>query len=194
MPPISDAPSSGGDLRCFFPLVRTVQSEIQPHKRYIIPEHQFGFRSQHATTEQVCRIVNAVRTAFERKRHCPGVFLDVKQAFDRVWLEGLIHEISEYLPEQTVQLSSSYLFDRSYVVHYGDAKSDTHPILAGVPEGSILGPLLYLLYTSDIPTTKHTITATFADDTAILAPHNDYNEAITALQHSLNKVSSWARK
>ena len=69
-------------------------------KRNIIPEYQFGFRSRHATTEQ---IVNTIRTAFEEKRHCPGVFLDVKQAFDKVWLEGLIHQISEYLPEQTVQ-------------------------------------------------------------------------------------------
>jgi hypothetical protein len=111
-----------------------------------------------------------------------------------VWIEGLIHKISAYLPEQTIQLLSSYLFNRKFVVHYGDAKSDPFPICAGVPQGSVLGPMLYTLYTADISTTKDTMIATFADDTAILAPHKDFNGAIGALQQSLNKVSSWAQR
>ena len=94
-----------------------------------------------------------------------------------------ISKVGEYLPEWTVLLLSFYLFNHNYVVHYADAESGTHPICAGIREGGVLGPLLYLYvrYTADILTTSGTITATFADDTAILALHEHYNEAIITL-------------
>lgn len=71
--------------------------------------------------------------------------------------------------------------------------TELHPINSGVPQGSVLGPILYLLHTADMPTTENTLTATFADDTAILASHESPEIASRNLQISLNRVQNWMR-
>ncbi len=96
----------------------------------VIPEHQFGFRQNHSTVEQVSRVVSTIRTAFEHKEFCPVLFMDISQAFDRVWIEGLLHKISSYVPEQLVTLLSSYLSNWNFYVAFGNAASDTFPIRA----------------------------------------------------------------
>mgnify|MGYP006965693703 CR=1 FL=1 len=70
----------------------------------VLLEDQFGLRRKHATTEQVKRIFRTVWTAMEEKKHYPGVFPDVKQAFTRIWLKGLIHKTSNYPTEKSVLL------------------------------------------------------------------------------------------
>jgi len=131
-------------------------------KLNIIPDHQIGFCAKHATIEQVHCATTTIRNALEAKEFCLAVFLDVSQAFDRVWIDGLLHKISEYLPIQHVKLLQSYLSDRTFQVQYGEATSITCTISAGVPQGSVLGLLLYTLYTADIPQKKGTTLATFA--------------------------------
>ena len=69
-----------------------------------------------------------------------------------------------------------------------------YPIEAGVPQGSVLGPTLYIFYTADIPTTEHTETAMFADDTSVLSVHSFQEEATKNLQHALNKIQKGADK
>ena len=122
------------------------------------------------------------------------MFLDVSQAFDRVWIQGLIHKLSTHLPAHFVQLLTSYLYECQFQVHYGDAVSDVQPISAGVPQGSVLGLILYVLYTADIPTPQGTSVANFADDTAILSANQEYDVATQHLQGAVNEVAEWARK
>lgn len=160
----------------------------------IIPEHQFGFRTKHAAVEQVHRVTNIVRTALEEKMYCPAVFLDISQAFDRVWIPGILHKVSQYLPIHFVHILQSYLTNRKFLVHYGEEKSTVRNIQAGVPQGSVLGPLLYTLYTADFPLSQETYVATYADDTAVLAPHSDYLTAVKNLQRLLNEISSWTKR
>ncbi len=120
--------------------------------------------------------------------------MDVSQAFDRVWIDGLIYKVSQYLPRHYVDITSSYLRNRQFQVNYGNAYSSNQPINAGVPQGSVLGPIFYILYTVHIPETKSTVTVTFADDTAILSPHKDYETATENLQEAVNKLTEWTTK
>lgn len=88
----------------------------------------------------------------------------------------------------------SYLFNRHFLVKYQEGYTPLFPISSGVPQGSVLGPILYLLYTADLPTTRLTTVATFADDTAILASHTDPRMASRNLQIHLNKIQSWLNR
>jgi hypothetical protein len=88
----------------------------------------------------------------------------------------------------------SYLRDRTFRKKITDQKSDTFPIQAGVPQCSVLGPILFVLYTSDFPATNNTTTGTLADDTVILSTHDDPRTAVQHLQHHLNLTKDWLKK
>jgi len=158
-----------------------------------IPDFQFGFRNKHSTIDQVHRVTAKIEQAFEEKKYCCAVFLDVSQAFDKVWHEGLIYKISKLVPKNYCQLLESYLSERKFRVSHEEACSNFYKAIAGVPQGSVLGPLLYLLYTADIPTTEKTFIGTFADDTAILASSESQSEAVEYLQLALDKIIQWTK-
>jgi hypothetical protein len=105
----------------------------------------------------------------ENKKTCAAVFLDIQQAFDKVWHQGLLYKLKRILPSQLYFILKSYLSNRHSDIKTSKDETNYHPIQAGVPQGSVLGPFLYLMYTADIPITNETNMATFADDTAILA-------------------------
>lgn len=173
-------------------LLRKLRPIIE--ERRLIPNHQFGFRQQHATTEQVHRVVNKISSDFEEKRYCSAVFLDVGQAFDKVWHTGLLYKLKRMLPINYFLILKSYLADRHFLIKYQSAYTQLQTIQAGVPQGSVLGPVLYLLYTADLPTSPGIITATFADDTAILASNSNPKTASELLQKNLNQIQHWLKK
>lgn len=160
----------------------------------LIPDHQFGFRQRHATVDQVHRLIGEIDKSFESKRYCASVFLDISQAFDRVWHEGLLFKIKSFFPNNIYKILKSFLENRYFLVNHGEAFSGLCNINAGVPQGSVLGPLLYLIYTSDLPTSDCVTTGTFADDTAILSSHEDPTEASKILQKGINDISTWLKK
>lgn len=164
------------------------------HENYIIPDHQFGFRQNHSTIEQVHRLVAKIAQNLETKKYCSAAFLDVQQAFDKVWHEGLLFKIKSLLPHSYYNLFKSYLQDRHFQVKYQYTFSPITEIQSGVPQGSVLGPLLYVLFTSDLPISPGVTVATFADDTALLASHENPAAASTMLQNSLNNLSIWLKK
>jgi retron-type reverse transcriptase len=139
----------------------------------LISAHQFGFRMRHSTIEQTYRVVQQIHEALETKQYCSVAFLDISQAFDRVWHIGLLYKLRRALPLNYFLLLKSYILSRHFLVKVVTDQSALTSINAGVPQGSVLGPLLYLLYTADLPTSPGTPTATFADDTSILTMDND---------------------
>lgn len=163
-------------------------------ERNLIPSHQFGFRERHSTIEQVHRITNLIEGVYEKKKVCSSLFLDVAQAFDKVWHQGLKFKLHRDLPTQFYKILSSYLAERHFRVKFDGEYSTLKEISAGVPQGSVLGPILYLLYTSDIPTMNEGTIATFADDTAILAVGNNVEEATRKLQNITNQVCNWTKR
>ena len=109
-------------------------------------------------------------------------------------MKGSCSNLVSKLPGNYCRLLKSYLSSRRFRVSYEDAQSAFHPIQAGVPQGSVLGPILYLMYTADIPVTENTTTAMFADDTAILSVSSSQVEATQSLQHALDQVTEWTRQ
>ena len=132
--------------------------------------------------------------SLEDRTLCTAAFLDVAQAFDKVWHTGLLYKLRAALPGPYYLLLKTYLTDRYFQVRYKDACSDCHEVKSGVPQGSVLGPLLYLLFTADLPTTEHTTIATFADDTGLLAVHSDPDVASQRLQNQLTLLHDWFEK
>lgn len=160
----------------------------------LIPNHQFGFRNHHSTIEQIHRVVDIISKDLERKKYCSTAFLDISQAFDKVWHSGLLFKIKSNLPPDYYMIIKSYIENRQFFVKIEDEQTKLRPINAGVPQGSVLGPLLYLLFTADLPTTRHTKIATFADDTAILSSHRQHTTASMHLQEHLDSLQTWLNK
>ena len=162
-------------------------------QRNLIPNHQFGCRAQHSTIEQVHRVVAEVQLALDESKYCSAIFLDVAQAFDKVWHGGLKYKIRKKLPSQIAKLLCSYLDDRKFRVKHESAITDLAPISSGVPQGSVLGSFLYQLFTADLPVSPEIKMATFVDDTAILSTHINPNTASRELQDHLNSIQIWLK-
>lgn len=117
------------------------------------------------------------------------VFLDVAQAFNRVWHEGLINKLNHYLPK-FIDLIQSYLSDRLFHVKHENEYSKLNVIKVGVPQGSVLGPILYLIYTRDLPQSKLTTIATFT----VIAFIVNYHTAILVVDNSIEEANRKLQK
>jgi len=134
-----------------------------------IPDHQFGLRQAHSTVQKCHRIKDVINKSMENQQYFTAAFLDVGQAFDKVWQPGLLFKIRRILPYSYFNLLKSYLNESQF-----ETKISNPPhFQSGVPQRSTLGPLLYVLHTSDLPIFRETSLGTFADDTAIFATHED---------------------
>jgi len=144
--------------------------------------------------QQCHRITDIINKAFKEHKYCSAVFLDVSQAFDKVWRQGLLFKIKQTLPSGYLNILKSYLSDRYFKVSLNNKTSTLLPMLSGVPQGSIMGPLLYTLYTADLPQSDKTILSTFADDTAIFTTNPDPTQTSANLQEHLLEITNWTRK
>jgi hypothetical protein len=130
----------------------------------------------------------------ENQQYCTAAFLDVSQAFDKVWHPGLPFKIKRILPSSYFNLLKSYLNERQFETKFNGETSSRFYVHSGVPQGSIFGPLLYVLYTSDLLTSRKTKLGTFADDKAIFATHEDPTIASFSLQVRLHIIEKWLKK
>lgn len=161
------------------------------NEKKLLPNHQFGFRKKHSTIEQVHRLISIIEKALEGNEVCSAIFLDVAQAFDKVWHEGLLYKLNKFMPIQMVNLLKSYISDRMFRVRHDETYSELKNIRAGVPQGSVLGPVLYLLFTCDLPQTPGVTSATFADDTANLAIGKTVEDSTDKLRASCDQIGEW---
>lgn len=162
-------------------------------ERKIIPGYQFGFRRKHSTVEQIHRLTDHVEKCLENKLVCSVAFLDVAQAFDRVWLDNLSLKLRRLLPGNYYLILESYLKDRFFRVRYEGCISKTAPISSGVQQGSILAPLLFIIYIYDFPYLRGTRLSNFADDTAHAAIGRSHSEANQNLQLTLNLTTKYCK-
>ena len=159
-----------------------------------LPDHQFGFRKQHSTIEKIHRITYNINQILEKRKYYSAVFLDIQQAFDKVWHEGLLYKLKKILPHTYYSILKSYLTKKQFMVKYLDATTTTFLIETGIPQGSVLRSLLFSIYIADLPISTEITIATFADDTALLASHADPIIASSNLQRCLDSMEKWFHK
>jgi hypothetical protein len=111
-------------------------------------------REKHSTIEQVHRLTDATESTLVEKKICATVFFDAKQAFDKVCHNGLMTKLHMLLPKLYGQILQFYISGRLFRIKQGSEYSRLKEIKAGVPQGSVLGSLLCLLYTYDVQTLK----------------------------------------
>ena len=157
----------------------------------LIPEHQFEFRNKHSTIEQMHRLINEIIIALENKQYYTSPFMDIEKVFDKINHESVLQTIRKQFPKQIHQLIKSYLSSRTFVIKIKDTYSEVKDIKAGVPQGSVLGPILYAFYTANIPTTTNSKILTFADDTAMLVRHTNPETAVKLLKEHITKIEKW---
>lgn len=176
-------------------IIRTrLNEEIE--EKAIIPNEQFGFRHGHSTEGQALRLAENIYHNFELKNFVAALFIDISKAFDKVWHDGLIVKLKEFeISHQLIVLIASFLRRRTFQVRYNTVLTDKKSIEAGVPQGAVLSPTLYNIFTADIPRNlDNTELFTYADDTAIAASSRNINLAVTSLQTSINTISKWLDK
>lgn len=170
------------------------------HKRlYIFFEHgnilyesQYGFREKHSTSQAVLEFITDTIEALENRKSTLGIFLDLSKAFDTINHNILLRKLYYYgIRGIAFDWVKSYLSNRSQYVQYQNCNSVHMPIVCGVPQGSVLGPLLFLIYMNDLPNCLESKSVLFADDTSLYKSSVNIKDLYCKMNIELNKLSDW---
>ena len=151
---------------------KLINNRIVDHleKYGLFSDFQYGFRSSLSTADLLKVVSDRIARAFNRSGATQAVAIDISKAFDRVWHAALLHRLKLYgISGQIFSLISSFLSNRQLRVVLDGKSSQEYPVNAGVPQGSILGPTLFLLYINDRPDDVICNIAIYADDTTLYA-------------------------
>ena len=161
----------------------------------ILFDKQFGFRKQHSTYVALLISMDKLIKSIERGNYVIGVFLDFSKAFDTVNQSILLDKLYHYgIRDNTLKWFQSYLTQRKQYVTYNSTPYSIKPINCGVPQGSILGPLLFLIYINDLSNVcKCTMPILFADDSNIFASSDDIQLLKSQINEDLNNIAIWLK-
>ena len=163
----------------------------------LITDKQSGYRSYHGTQNQLLFLINSLFKALDENMDFTTIYLDISRYFDRIWHEGLLVKC-EYqcgITGNLLKWLKSYLRDRTHSVSVNDAYSRVQTIDAGCPQGSVLGPLLALIYLNDLDGVTENNLLFFADDTLLFKAHpHGSDDATKSLQADLSQIQTFGDK
>jgi len=162
-------------------------------KYNILSENQFGFRAELSTEDAVYELINKIYNYINNKQKTIAVFLDLQKAFDMVSHEKLLMKLERLGVRGVVlKLFRNYLSGRTQQVKINNTLGDKLEVKRGVPQGTVLGPILFLAYMNDISwglTSGDLIS--YADDTVLLFSGSSWNDALRSASAGLSGVSDW---
>ena len=159
----------------------------------ILFKNQFGFRKKCSTAHSLIEITEKIKESIDSGKFGCGIFIDLKKAFDTVNHKILLQKLEHYGVRGTIlKWFESYLSDRKQYVFYNGVSSEMKTITCGVPQGSVLGPLLFLLYINDLPNISTKLQFyLFADDTNIYYESDNLKSMEKTINAELKKLSLW---
>ena len=179
-------------------LERVIMTRVQKwlQETNLISNFQCGFRSARQTNDQLFRLINDGRTAFNKREKLGALFIDIEKAFDKVWHNGLLFKLDRAsIPNYLGKWIQNYLSQRTFRVRANGSHSTHRAIETGVPQGSVLGPTLFLIFFNDIikenPSLHEPRIALFADDKAAWVASRSLKTIKDKLQKQLDHVSEW---
>ena len=174
---------------------------IQKHVFAFLTEHnlltlsQSGFIPGDSTTYQLLSIYDDFFKSLDRKSITQAVFFDISKAFDRVWHRGLIHKLNAIgIRGPLLNWFEDYLNGRKQAVVIKGKISSYKAVQSGVPQGSVLGPLLFLIFINDIVKDIESLVKLFADDTSMYLQLNDGVIRTYILNSDIAKILDWSRR
>ena len=150
---------------------------------------QFGFRRGHETGHAVIKAVNKILKAKNQKKKSLAIFVDCKKAFDTIPHKKLVDKIEQYGIDS--KLIKSYLENRTQYTEIKGVKSKKQRLQCGVPQGSILGPLFFIMYINDIREYTNMEVINFADDTTFILSHENREILIENANKNIMAMAEW---
>ena len=161
-------------------------------KNCILTPSQFDFTENNSTELAITTFYDKLLNNLNGKLITCSIFLDLRKAFDSVSHEILLKKLYHYgFRGKMFNLLSSYLSGRQICTKINDKLSSLRPVKYGVPQGSVLGPLLFLLYVNDLPNVSKFETTLFADDTTLHLAHHDFNILQQQVKEETDKIENW---
>ena len=164
-------------------------------KQNLLYNNQYGFRPKHSTIQAITQLSAEILESLDKKKYTTGVFLDLSKAFDTINHNTLLKKLEHYgIRGVALEWFRNYLHDRKQYVSYNGEISSQQDVTCGVPQGSVLGPLLFIIYTNDLPNAlRDSRCILFADDTTIYYTSDDLNTTATILSNELEQLTEWFR-
>ena len=160
----------------------------------LFTEKQFGFISGRSTSLQLIRVLEEWSEALDNGNGVDCVYMDYQKAFDTVPHRRLLKKLEAYnIGEEMIQWIQNYLFGRKQKVSINNSDSNWKEVSSGIPQGSVIGPILFVIYINDLPEIVKSRVYLFADDTKIFNIIQDQKDRET-LQEDLNKLNEWSEK
>ncbi|CAG2205733.1 unnamed protein product [Mytilus edulis] len=154
-----------------------------------------GFKKNDSTVNQLITITHEIYKSLDSGKDVCTIFLDVSKAFDKVWHKGLIFKLKQFgICGSLLSLVENYLSGRTQRVVINGQTSSSQNTYAGVPQGSILGPLLFLIYVNDIKDGIVSNIKLFADDTSLVKQIDDISDCFQTLNSDLVTLNTWAQQ